>query len=304
MYIENALKVKNDLWRYIIGFIIIFIFTQLGSIPFVIAIFSKVGLQVASNLDQLGMMTVLEDSNLTLFYFLLTFVFGLLGLFLVVKFIHKQTFLSLTTSRSKIDLDRLATSFICISLITFLNTAINYFIFPEDFIVNFDLSSFIILFFIAVVFIPIQTSMEEYMFRGYLMQGLGVFTRNKWFPLIITSFSFGFLHFWNPEITKLGPIILIHYVATGLFLGIITLMDEGMELALGFHAGNNLIIALLVTADWTVFQTNSVLKYISDPDVLYSTLFSLLFIYPILLIYFSKKYKWVNWREKLFGKVK
>jgi len=186
----------------------------------------------------------------------------------------------------------------------FLNTAINYFIFPEDFIVNFDLSSFIILFFIAVVFIPIQTSMEEYMFRGYLMQGLGVFTRNKWFPLIITSFSFGFLHFWNPEITKLGPIILIHYVATGLFLGIITLMDEGMELALGFHAGNNLIIALLVTADWTVFQTNSVLKYISDPDVLYSTLFSLLFIYPILLIYFSKKYKWVNWREKLFGKVK
>ena len=304
MYIENALKVKNDLWRYIIGFIIIFIFTQLGSIPFVIAISSKVGLQVASNLDQLGMMTVLEDSNLTLFYFLLTFVFGLLGLFLVVKFIHKQTFLSLTTSRSKVDLDRLATSFICISLITFLDTAINYFIFPQDFIVNFDLLSFIILFFIAVVFIPIQTSMEEYMFRGYLMQGLGVFTRNKWLPLIITSFSFGFLHFWNPEITKLGPIILIYYVATGLFLGIITLMDEGMELALGFHAGNNLIIALLVTADWTVFQTNSVLKYISDPDVLYSTLFSLLFIYPILLIYFSKKYKWVNWREKLFGKVK
>jgi hypothetical protein len=304
MYIENALKVKNDLWRYIIGFIIIFIFTQLGSIPFVIAISSKVGLQVASNLDQLGMMTVLEDSNLTLFYFLLTFVFGLLGLFLVAKFIHKQTFLSLTTSRSKVDLDRLATSFICISLITFLYTAINYFIFPEDFIVNFDLLSFIILFFIAVVFIPIQTSMEEYMFRGYLMQGLGVFTRNKWLPLIITSFSFGFLHFWNPEITKLGPIILIYYVATGLFLGIITLMDEGMELALGFHAGNNLIIALLVTADWTVFQTNSVLKYISDPDVLYSTLFPLLFIYPILLIYFSKKYKWVNWREKLFGKVK
>ena len=136
------------------------------------------------------------------------------------------------------------------------------------------------------------------------MQGLGVFAGNKWFPLIITSFAFGFLHFWNPEVTKLGPIILIYYVATGLFLGIITLMDEGMELALGFHAGNNLITALLVTADWTVFQTNSVLKYISDPDVLANILFSLAIIYPILLIYFSKKYKWVNWREKLFGKVK
>ena len=31
-------------------------------------------------------------------------------------------------------------------------------------------------------------------------------------------------------------------------------MDEGMELALGFHAGNNLIIALMVTSDWTVFS--------------------------------------------------
>ena len=73
MYIENALKVRNDLWRYIIGLIIIFIFTQLGSIPFVVAIFSKVGLDGASNLDQLAMMTVLGDSNLTLFYFLLLF---------------------------------------------------------------------------------------------------------------------------------------------------------------------------------------------------------------------------------------
>jgi hypothetical protein len=80
-------------------------------------------------------------------------------------------------------------------------------------------------------------------------------------------------------------------------------MDDGMELALGFHAGNNLLIALLVTADWTVFQTNSVLKYIAEPEVIYSTIISVLVIYPLLLIYFSKKYKWSNWREKLFGKI-
>jgi predicted Abi (CAAX) family protease len=96
---------------------------------------------------------------------------------------------------------------------------------------------------------------------------------------------------------------LVHYVATGFFLGIITLMDEGMELALGFHAGNNLLIALLVTADWTVFQTNSILKFISKPDVINETLFSVLLVYPLLLFYFSKKYKWSNWREKLLGKI-
>ena len=37
-------------------------------------------------------------------------------------------------------------------------------------------------------------------------------------------------------------------------------MDDGLELAIGFHAANNLIAALLVTADWTVFQTESILN--------------------------------------------
>ena len=38
-------------------------------------------------------------------------------------------------------------------------------------------------------------------------------------------------------------------------------MDEGLELALGFHAANNLIAVLLLTADWTAFQTHSILRY-------------------------------------------
>jgi hypothetical protein len=32
--------------------------------------------------------------------------------------------------------------------------------------------------------------------------------------------------------------MFVYYIGTGLFLGILTLMDEGMELALGFHANN------------------------------------------------------------------
>jgi len=111
------------------------------------------------------------------------------------------------------------------------------------------------------------------------------------------------LHYYNPEIMKLGSILLVHYIATGLFLGIITLMDEGMELALGFHAGNNLIIALMVTSDWTVFQTSSIFKYIGEPNAIYMSLFSTVIIYPLLLFYFSKKYNWTDWKDKLIGNI-
>jgi hypothetical protein len=132
-----------------------------------------------------------------------------------------------------------------------------------------------------------------------------VLCKNKWVPLVITSVLFGLLHIANPEIDKLGYILLVHYIGTGFFLGIITLMDEGLELALGFHAANNLFTALLVTADWTAFQTNSVLIDISDPADIESSeiFFSVLIVYPILIFIFAKVYKWTNWKDKLTGSV-
>jgi len=303
MFIKNALKVKNNLWRYGLGVLIIFIFTQLGSIPLIVAIFQKVGLEGAAKLNPSNMMTVLENNNLTFFYLLLSFVVGFIGFLIVIKFLHNQSLKSVTTSRESTDFKRVFTAFISISAIILLNLLFPIYLNPDEYVFQFNLNDFVILFLIAIIFIPIQTSLEEYVFRGYIMQGLGVFVKNRWFPLIFTSLSFGLLHLSNPEIDKIGNIIIIHYIVTGLFLGIITLMDEGMELALGFHAGNNLLIALLVTADWTVFQTSSVFKYIGEPDVINQTFFSLAVIYPLLLIYFSKKYQWTNWKEKLLGKI-
>ena len=304
MFIENALKVKNNLWRYALGLFIIFIFTQLGFIPFIYSVVQKVGFEAAaiSFSNPSNMMTVLENSNLTFFYLLLSFFIGFAGFLIVIKFLHNQSLKSVTTARNLIDFSRVFTAFISISLLIVFNVLFSIYSSPEEYIFQFNLNDFLILALIAIIFIPVQTSLEEYVFRGYLMQGLGVFFKNKWFPLFVTSLGFGLLHLSNPEIEKMGNIIIIHYVITGLFLGIITLMDDGMELALGFHAGNNLLIALLVTADWTVFQTSSVYKYIGEPDIVNQMFYSLLF-YPLLLFYFSKKYQWNNWKEKLIGKI-
>ena len=302
MYIENVLKVKNDWWRYIIGCVVIFIATQIGSIPFIIAISSKVGVEGTSQVDYSTMMTVLGDSNLTLFYFLIPFLFGFIGLFLTIKFLHNQTFLSLTTSRKKIDFSKIGVSFLVACLIVLFWTLTAYLISPEDYLFNFKLKPFLILAIISILLIPVQTSMEEYLFRGYLMQGIGAIVKNKWIPLLITSLLFGFLHYWNPEIDKLGNLSIIYYVLTGLFLGVITLMDKGMELAIGFHAGNNVFLSLLVTADWTVFQTNSILKDVGEPD-LTSMLVPFFIIYPLIILYFSKKYNWSDWKENLSGRI-
>lgn len=139
--------------------------------------------------------------------------------------------------------------------------------------------------------------------RGYLMQGIGLMTKQRWVALLGTSFLFGILHIFNPEVGKLGYGIMVFYIGTGLFLGILTLMDKGLELAIGFHAANNLMAALLVTAEWTAFQTPSVYKDISDPELGWDVFIPVLVVYPIMLLIFAKRYGWTNWKDRLFGNV-
>ncbi len=304
MYIAQAYKGLSESWRYILGLLTVFFCWQiLGGIPLIAALLLKAdSLSVIADGD-LGTMAEVLGTNPFLFLMLLTFAIGLLSLFVYVKFVHKQSITQLTTSRKKTDWSRIAMAFVLWAVISTVFIIVDIQLSPEDYVFNFKLEPFLILAVIAIVMIPIQTSMEEYYIRGYMMQGLGVMAKNRWLPLLVTSLIFGLAHVFNPEVEKLGYGIMIYYIGTGFFLGILTLMDEGLELALGFHAANNLTAALLVTADWTAFQTDSLYRDISDPGLGWDILVPIFVVYPILLVIFSRKYKWTNWKERLTGKV-
>ncbi len=221
-----------------------------------------------------------------------------------VKIVHQQSIRSLTTARKKIDWKRVFFSFTVWAIFVIASLLINYWISPEDFEFTFRPVPFFTLAIIAIILIPLQTSFEEYFFRGYLMQGLGLAFKNRWAPLIITSVLFGLMHAGNPEIASIGPSIMIQYIGIGFFLGIATLMDDGLELALGFHAANNLIICLLVTSSGVAFQTDAIFTQTSDiSGSLTESLLSVLVIFPIMLLIFSKKYSWKNWKQQLTKKI-
>ncbi|SNQ43493.1 CPBP family intramembrane glutamic endopeptidase [Cellulophaga lytica] len=296
MYIEQGLKAKTrGMWKYFIlptGFIILMIFNYISvktsPIP-VDELMNKL-------IEQFGRNPVFAIN-------LVPLAFGLLVVLGWTKLVHGQSVTSLTTARKKIDFKRIGFSFAFWGLLTIFLFAIGFVLSPDDFVFNFKLGPFITLAIISILLIPLQTSFEEYLFRGHMMQGLGILSGNRLVPLIITSVLFGVMHMANPEVETLGYGIMVYYIGTGFFLGIITLMDDGLELALGFHAANNLIGALLVTADWTVFQTDSIYVDVSKPELGWDIFVPVLVIYPILISLFAKKYKWANWKEKLTGKV-
>jgi len=295
MFIEQAYSKKFDIIKYL-PIPIIFLLLMLMNYAAVVMLNIDVEKLLQSEIASKGANRVLFETMAPLAIFLIL-------LLLWVKFIHKQSIRSLTTARPKVDWKRIFFSFGLWAGITIVITVVSYYAEPENFKINFKPVPFAIMAAIAIILIPMQTSFEEYLFRGYLMQGIGIATRSRIIPLIITSVMFGLMHIANPEIGKLGYILLLYYIGTGFFLGIMTLMDDGMELALGFHAANNLITALLVTSDWTALQTESILKDFSTPEAGFDILLPVFIVYPVLLIIFSKVYKWTNWKEKLAGSV-
>ena len=119
-----------------------------------------------------------------------------------------------------------------------------------------------------------------------------------------TSIIFGLLHLSNPEVAAVGNLILIQYLGYGFTLGIMTLMDDGLELAIGSHAANNLVIILLATSSWTVVETESIFRDLTDPEMITPAyLIVPLIIFPIILYVFARKYSWKDWNGKLASRI-
>ncbi|RNC90206.1 MAG: CPBP family intramembrane metalloprotease [Allomuricauda sp.] len=295
MYIEQGYKGNIGVWKYFV--------LPIGFIAFMALNYVAMLASPVSTEEMLNNMIEKLGSNIVLITLLAPLAVGLLIVLGWTVLVHQQSIVSLTTSRRRIDWKRIFYAFFLWGGITVFLTGIDVYFSPDDYVLNFDISKFVVLAIIGILLIPLQTSFEEYMFRAHMMQGLGILTKRKWVPLVVTSILFGVMHIANPEVEKLGYQIMVFYIGTGFFLGIITLMDEGLELALGFHAANNLIAALLVTADWTAFTTDSIYRDVSDPVLGWDVLIPVFVIFPIITLIFARKYGWNNWKDRLFGKV-
>lgn len=298
MYIEQAYKGNNTWWRVLIT---TFLTAGIFLINFV-AFF----MMSKEQIDEVYKSMSEIPNNWSLIINLSPFVFLLALLFLLVRSLHERSVLSLTTSRNTIDYKRIVFSLSLVVLLAITVFTVSYFVDNSNIIWNFNPLKFSILFLISIILFPFQIGLEEYLFRGYLMQQIGIVAKNRWFPLLFTSVVFGLFHSANPEVAQMGFGVMFFYIGTGLLLGIMTLMDESLELALGFHLGNNLMAALLITSDFSAIHTDALFKYsgVEKPvDMLNEMIVSIAIVYPIILYIFAKRYNWTDWKAKLTGKI-
>ncbi len=296
-FIQQAYKGNNSWWRWVFTTLVVMS-------PFILNFAIYFFMPVAYN--ELIEETANFQGNKNVFFVqnLLPFAVLLVLLLLFVRFLHNRPITSLITSRNKVAWRRFFFGFFTWFIITAIFVFVGYLLAPNDFEWNFKPMPFFVLVLVSLLLLPLQTSFEELLFRGYLLQGIGILTKTRWIPLVVTSVLFGVLHGLNPEVSKLGYGILGFYIGTGFLFGIITLLDEGTELALGIHAANNFTAATLATSSWAAFQTDALFIDHSEPNLVFQMLLPVGVIYPIYLLLLHKKYGWKNWKEKLFGRIK
>ncbi|MFM8403776.1 MAG: lysostaphin resistance A-like protein, partial [Candidatus Limnocylindrus sp.] len=99
---------------------------------------------------------------------------------------------------------------------------------------------------VALLLIPIQTTAEELLFRGWFLQWSDNGRRRQTTLAVFNGVIFALPHLANPEFAGEDLIRIVGYVAVGAAWAWVTLRDRTLELAIGAHAANNLSAALLV----------------------------------------------------------
>ncbi|MFN1834674.1 lysostaphin resistance A-like protein [Balneola sp. MJW-20] len=295
MFIAQAKEGDNRWWKYLSSVLVIIGSFLLGQVPlFLFSYYKKIqsGLsddQFSEFLDTLSYTSLGISQNT--FFLLIMGAFSLTFcavIFLVPK-IHKRPNLSFITSRKKFDHNRfwigLFTWLIISCCITFLVLDANQYEY------TFEIGKFIPLVIIAVALVPMQSATEEIVYRGFIMQGVYKLLGRKWATLMIVALLFAISHAFNPEFKNGFITIIPAYLIFSFTLTYITVIDEGIEIPIGIHTGNNLFVALILSARGASVTT---------PSIFTTSIGNLIDILPILLgslsiisfMLLKLRYKW------------
>lgn len=253
-------------------------------------------LQITENSNLLFNSDIVKlDRNIILLIQFCLFVFGAIGFYAGIKFVHKKTLTSLLTGFQKFRFKRFWFAFALWGTLVSVAVAIKYFSDPANMTFDLNMPGFLFSLLLMVIFMPIQTGIEEVIFRGYLIQGLAQIFKSGLIPLVITSLLFGLAHMSNPEVQAFGwPIMLSYFVFFALFMGALTLLDEGLELAFGIHFANNIVSSILVNSQDSVIKPYSLFEEkTSNP---YIEIVLWFFMALITFGIFWKRYRWTNFK--------
>jgi membrane protease YdiL (CAAX protease family) len=128
----------------------------------------------------------------------------------------------------------------------------------------FDSAVFIPNLIVLLALLFIQTTAEELFFRGYLVQWFGLVTRSRWLQSAVIGFVFMVPHMLNPEVADLGGFDYLLGVSGYFFVGFaltwVCINSGTIELAIGAHFANNMLVSVLLSPENSVLGSASLFE--------------------------------------------
>ena len=227
------------------------------------------------------------------------FLIGAASFYFFLKILHNKNLLKVLTQRIRFDYKRSLFGLSIFFLFAVIPLAATLLTDSSELKLRGDIPDLLLITLIALIFVPIQAGLEEAFFRGYLLQGFSLLFKSRLLILIITSLLFAFLHLMNPEPWSYGVgTYLISVFLVGMFMGLITLIDGGIELAVGIHIANNLWVHLIVGLEDSAIPSSSLFITTNQNLDMVPTIIFSMSQYTLLTLVFAFKYKWFNKLKK------
>ncbi len=271
MFVEQGRKGNNNFLLYLLTILICFS----GFVSLTMYLMDRVGAK-----DQ--------DNNQMLFLALLPFSVVVVVVLMNTILLHKRKMSSVFNVIGHFRLKRFMIGFGFWTLLMGLGDWIYSNSLGGEYKFHFSGNTFFYLLFISLSLFPVQTLAEELFFRSYILQGLSNLFKRSFVPIIFSSVFFMLLHSANPENEKFGAALMSgYYVISGIFLALLTVLDDGIEQSYGIHFATNLYGSVLVGYEGSALTTDSLWK-IQQPSGIVMTITSVLAM--VIYFLFSKYY--------------
>lgn len=116
----------------------------------------------------------------------------------------------------------------------------------------------------ALPLLLIQSSSEELIFRGYLLQEFAVRFKSRWIWILVPSIIFGLLHYDPIRMGSNAALAVIVTIFFGIIATDVTVRTGNLGAAIGLHFMNNFQAMLLLSLDGTL---NGLSLYVTHTHV-------------------------------------
>lgn len=170
------------------------------------------------------------------------------GVWLVMRLLHRRRLKTLFGADDRLDWRAFRRAAVAAIVAATLLSLVNLATDPSVTRSDLDLGSWTVLLLPLALVLLIQTSAEEILFRGYLLQSLAGRFRSPWIWAVLPALVFAACH-WSPGALPWmnGAVLFSIALFAGLAVWLVR-RTGNLGTAMGFHFGNNLVALLFVSS--------------------------------------------------------